>query len=885
MEYKRRQTHNNGILTEWNEILAAGPSQAGGKGWHLAGLARYGLPLPEAIVIPTAFEKEWLLPKQQQLKDRETLRADAPSALEKLRKELLAQPLPAALSSALVKALAEKGWQQLSLAVRSSATGEDSNETSFAGIHLTRLNVRGLETLLSTVREIWASRWSPEAQAYRQRFGIKNSASGMAVVVMPMIAAKASGIAFTCDPRNGRDDRVIIHANWGLGESLVTGQSIGDEAILSVNPRDDLLELQDYKVGVKSSMTLAMDQGTTTAITPVDQATAKVLNPNEVMALGRLARSAALALDFAGAAYDLEWAWDGEHFWLLQARPVTARVRNTYPELLEQPDIWSRGNTGEVMPEPLSALDWSISRRLVNLMLEQNQKIVDFPLLPGAQRAGLFHGRLYLNLSLMQWESYSAFGVLPEAMNSLLGGHQPEIEVTSPTAMEKLVQFQRMLKYVRGSNKRRRNADNVIDTVRHQADVWRKKPLPKEEQALFIALLEQIRYTSSAEHLFFLQVSSGGNLSLLVDLIEKRLPGEGHALAAALLAGGEPTITAQQAHDLAALAYTAKEDAAVRDWFNLAKTGSDWDAGLAAESPFRKQFLSFLEKYGHRAVYESYFRHPRWREAPEYLLESIKGFMAHDLDRLAQQRQQGAEAALQKIEKNTPWWLKPILHRLKNAAIRDTRHREAARSALVALMEPQRRILLSIGAIWQQRGMLRQADEIFNLTLSEIHDAVHNLTPSQGVAARIMDRKKQLTESGTAAAEEVLLRYDDLSKSSQVQPTPAAVEGNRFQGTAVGTGKARGSVRILLTPNEGIRLKPGEILAAPSTDPSWTPLFLKAEGLIMETGGYLSHGAIVAREFGIPAVVNLPGILDCLNTGDMVEVDGFRGQVERLAKG
>jgi pyruvate,water dikinase len=859
--------HN--LLTDWEEVLDAGISRAGGKSWHLAKLAQCGLPVPDAVILAVGMEQAWL---NQAVPDP----GQTPS-----QDRLLQQPLPPAMADQLAGAIEHKGWRRRPLAVRSSATAEDSPQASFAGIHLTRLNVVGLQALLEAVRAVWASRWLPEAIAYRQGIGLTPDAGAMAVLIMPMQSAVASGIAFTCDPLNGRDDQLIIHANWGLGESLVGGHSIGDEARLAIDPQDDRLRLVDYRIGRKEKLCVPINQGTSLIPTPEEQAKRPVLNNHQAVYLGRLLRNAALALDFSNPVYDLEWSWDGEDFQILQARPVTARARNTYPALANQPDIWSRGNTCEVLPDPLSAYDWSASRRLINLMLEQNYKLIHYPTLPGAQRAALINGRLYLNLSLMQWEAYAAFGVTPKAMNSLLGGHQPEIEVAPPGIRDKIATVKRMWHFVLASNRRRRDADKTIREIHAQAVAWRKQALPDSEADLLQRSLQQVRYASSRETLFFLQVSSGGTLSLLVDIIDKHFPGEGHALVAALLAGATPTVTARQAYELAELARNLQQDRIACDWVTKADRSGNWRSELPADNPFRLAFEAFLQRYGHRAVYESYFHQPRWRDAPEYLFDIIRGLLQQDVEGLRQQRLENAQSALRRIRHQLPGWKAPFVASLKKAAVRDGIHREAARSAFVGLMEPQRRILLALGSRWAARRIIDQAEEIFNLTLAEICDAIEGVIDPAGLSARVRERRELLARQQSVKADQVILRHHGDHPSEEAMAEPVVSRGHLFHGTAVGTGKASGIVRILHSPRQGTELKPGEVLVAPTTDPSWTPLFLKARALILETGGYLSHGAIVAREFGIPAVVNLPGILNQLKDGDRVEVDGFLGRVIR----
>ena len=221
---------------------------------------------------------------------------------------------------------------------------------------------------------------------------------------------------------------------------------------------------------------------------------------------------AAIALDYTRPDYDLEWAWDGERFWLLQARPITAAGRCTYPELKSQPDIWTRGNTRDVVPDPLSPLDWGASRRLVNAILGQGFALAGLRLHPGAQRAGLYHGRLYLNLSLMQWEAYATLGMSPEAMNRLIGGHQPEITLPPLTVRKRLAKGINLLRYLLKAPMKRKAGRREVEGVMAQTARWRHQPLPQTDAEYAEVLRSISRYSRSAHGLHFLQ---GSGLSLI----------------------------------------------------------------------------------------------------------------------------------------------------------------------------------------------------------------------------------------------------------------------------------------------------------------------------------------------------------------------------------
>lgn len=863
-------------LLDW-DTAAAQREEAGGKGWQLGLLARYGLPVPDGFVIPASVCRKAV---QEAGIAQLAARGNDDERLAACRDALARYSLPDGFIALLQGELARRGWLDTPLAVRSSATMEDSEQASFAGIHLTRLNVTGMTALLDAVREVWASLWTPQAVAYRERFGIAHADAAMAVVIMPLLPARAAGIAFSCDPRTGRDDRVIVHAHWGLGESLVGGEADGDEYVIHEDLLDTRLSLGGKRIGSKERKTVVQaDGGTRNVDTPRDEAAQQVLDDAQALRLGELVRDAAFALNFGRPFYDVEWVWDGERFWIVQARPVTAMARNTYPAIAAQPTIWTNGNSRDIMPLPMSALDWCGVRRLVNELLEAGYRHAGYPLLPGTQRAGCFHGRLYLNLSLLMWEAWDGFGVAPKIINEMAGGHQPEITVPPDTLRDKLRRIPTFIRFARSTAPVRKHAEQTAAAARTQARKWKDAALPQDPVACHTLLLDRTRAVRDQGALGLMQGSGGASLSMLVGALEKHFPGEANAMAAALLAGGTPSVTAQQGYDLMALAETAARHPEVQAWLTGPDRDDDGWQKLDSSHPFRQEFAAFLDRYGHRGVYESYWRHQRWHEAPGYLLDTIAGLIGTRADDVRARQEKAREQAWQRVRTVMPWHARLLLKFFVHTAMRDSNQRELARSTFAAMSDAVRGQLLHLGRALVERGALADAAHIMELTLSEIGLALRGTTRAEGIANRVADRLAQRTYWETALAPDVI----------QVDGPPLALaastdvsSGKVRIGVAVGAGIARGIARVIRDPREGTRLNQGEILVAPSTDPAWTPLFLKAGGLVMETGGYLSHGAIVAREFAIPAVVNMPGILEQIRDGDVIEVDGSTGRV-RLA--
>lgn len=824
------------------DAAMAAPEQVGGKGRQLGQLQRYGLRVPDFFVIPAVWSSQ------------------------------RGEGVPPALQQLLHAELAARGWLETALAVRSSAVGEDAAAASFAGIYRSCLNVVGAQALVGAVAAVWASLDAPTASAYRQRLEIDGEPA-MAVVVMPLLAAEASGIAFTCDPVNGRDDRMVVHAHWGLGETLVGGEAAGDEYVFAEDSTD-VWRLIECRPGSKATMSVPAPNGGTQRqpVAPA-RAQAQVLDEAQAEALAALLRDAALACDFVQPFYDLEWVWDGAQFWLTQARPVTRRPHYTYPALSGQPAIWTRGNAGEIMPEALQAMDWNFSRRGCNDLLAQGWQLAGYPLLPGIQRAGLFDGRLYLEASILQWEAWDGIGLVPERFNALMGGHQPIIVTAPPSWRERLARIGNTLRYLRHAPAMGRQGDAEVEQARAIARELRDAPLPDDNTDIVALLLRLLRPAREFVGMFFLQGSGGGSLSLLLDTLERAFPGESAAIGSALLAGGEPSVTAQQGYALLDLARLAK---------SIAPGHQPLD-----DPEFACAFASFLDQYGHRGHYETYMRSPRWNEQPECLLEQLPALAEVDAAAMRTRQQAAADAAWQRIRRELPLWYRPLLRAQVKAANRDSNRREAARSAIISLLAAGRRLWLLIGQRLVGEGALDSPEDIFHLMPSEVERYACGSLPLAGLRARLAERSAQFARWQATTPREWLTlapagQMAVAKLPSEYTPSLKMGDGRVFRGVATGTGVARGKVRCLRHPSEGLSLQPGEILVAPSTDPGWMPLFLKAGGLVVETGGYLSHGAIVAREFGLPAVVNLPGILTALRDGDEVEVNGKNGAVRLL---
>lgn len=873
------------LFLNWQDAARLGPGVAGGKGAQLGRLARYGLPVGDGCVITADAYRASMDSALQGAALRACAMPESAqdAELAQLRHRMLARPLPLALDHALDDLLQRKGWQSQALAVRSSAPGEDSAQASFAGIHRSVLNAIGRDALADAVRTVWASLWTPQAVAYRERIGMPHADAAMAVVLMPMVTAMASGVVFTADPRSGREDRMVISGVRGLGEALVSGLVCGEDIVLGT---DDLHEAWTVLERRPASATLALEPALAGGVkqrnlTPVEQS-AQVLDDTQALALGVLAQDVANALDFSAPWYDIEWVWDGQRFHVVQARPITALPWHTYPGLQGQVSMWTNGNSRDVLPHVFDACDLQYWKSGVNLLLEAGLKASGYTVLAGIQRCALFMGRVYYNASVMQWEAYDCIGMPPQMVNRWLGGHQSEIQVPPLKLRHKLSHLARTLRFLTRESALRRKGLAESQRIFVEASEWRKTDVSAHSDTVLIERSTDLGAAIYRRNsgLSFMQCAGGSPLELVkrLDLI---FPDEGNSLAAALIADGIPTVTAQQGYDLLQLASLARKEPHAAQWL-LAGHEAEREC-LPADSAFHAAFTEFLDRYGHRGVYETYTRTPRWREDPSYLLASIAGLLDADVQDIYRRQRQALQTTWARIATRTSFAQRWGIHILVRMANRENRHRELARSSFTAVRECARLITLEIGRRLVARGLLNQFVEVFHLTTTEQTSALRGELLRDAIQARIADRIKMAAHWDANPAPDVIFGG---GKSAPLAPAATELEpahdADSWRGLAVGSGYSQGTVRVVTHPSQHANLQRGEILVAPSTDPSWVPLFLKAGGVILETGGYLSHGAIVAREFGLPAVVNLPGIMAQLRDGDVVTVDGQRGLVVRL---
>ncbi len=877
-------------LLNWDEASQFGVQVVGGKGWNLGCLARYGFRVPKGGVLTIQAYDAFI--KQNGLQDMignilespSTGKIDEPEfkgSLVQLREKIIEGTIPQQIADDLTIKLSNQGILERPLAVRSSASAEDSIKMSFAGIHESFLNILGIENILDAIKDCYASLWTPRAVAYRRQMNIDSEMS-QAVVIMEMVEAQSAGVAFTCDPHTGREDIFVVNANFGLGESVVNGAIEPDTYYLDSSAYRVVPRLKAKNIGSKQGMTKTGAGGGTNLVLGDNLASQQVLSDEGIERLGLLMMRVFESLGDCEEHQDVEWAFDGQDFILLQARPVTVLPSYTFEELKNRTQVWSNGNYRDAVPMVISPLHRRVMKNIIDTIQYTSFSESGYRIPEGFQFSRFFKGRLYCNMSALQWAHNDSTGMLPQNFNPFWGGHQPEIEIADNDPFKGEIGLERQQRALKGISLMREAAAEASGTfaaVNRSIESLIGSGFDRISDRCFIDKYNELGLIikSYCEKYSFLSGVGTWKMMLLLQKLTGYLGPGIMIVLNGLMVGGKAGITsADHGYRLMELAQLACRDEAVIQYFDGNNLNSRfWEEDLPDSSDFKKKFRDFIKEYGHRAVYELDIINPRWEEDPSYLMDIIKSTMA---DANSEQWKVGQkekfEQAWREVTAKVPndelaEIRKGIREAQEGAAVR-----EMTKSLLVLALKPYRLMALELGKRLTQRGIIKKQNDIFYCSWSDLVSILDGDWNGKGLRILVAARKASQREKEALNPPDVILGEEPVYSESF-----SLGSGDFLPGVAAVGGKACGIARLIRHPEEGNRLQPGDILVAPSTDPGWTPLFLKACAIVMETGGYLSHGSIVAREFGVPAVVNVPGVMRIIKDGQKIVVDGDEGKV------
>jgi phosphohistidine swiveling domain-containing protein len=856
------------LIVDLAELSADRVGDAGGKAANLGELIRAGFDVPPGFCVTTEAYRRAVRGT--------TVESGSATDGRAARSAVLAAPIPESVEDAVRGAyarLASAGDGRV--AVRSSATAEDLPGASFAGQQDTYLNVAGIVEVLDAMHRCWASLWTDRAVAYRAAQGIDGSGVALAVVVQRMVDAESAGVLFTADPVTGRRRQAVLDAARGLGDAVVSG---------AVDP-------DHFVVDTATGRILDRRRGR-----PAEHETAS-LTDAQVRSLASLGDRVE---DAFGSPQDIEWAVDaGGRIWLTQSRPITTLYpvpARTAPLPGDDTRVYFCVSLAQGLHRPVTPMGIAAFRLIgsgfLDLVGRRPGRILDGP--GGFAIAG---HRIFVDATPLV---RSAVGreIMPRALDVM--------EARSAVVLRGLFTDPRF-SVLPGSRRRfALPALRLAARIRLPFIVGQALVSPAAAQRRVRRLVKEVRARD---------IPSGGDIASRVDgvvdmlframpLAPRSLPGAAVGFAMLGLArwllrdSAEPgdlqtvlrsapnNVTTEMDLDLWRVAVSARDDADSASAL-AARTARDLADGYRAGSlpaVLQRSMAEFLGRYGQRAVAEVDLGMPRWSDDPAHLFGVLSGYLRLDAEAATPEAHFAAGAHDARTMMLTLVRRARRRSRIRAAAVRFCLRRaralagmrEMPKFLIITAMGRARRVMLEVGRELAESSRIAEPEDVFFLDFDETR-----------LAAAGADLRATITQRREAYDSELRRRHvprvllsDGTELEALASPQAAEAEGG-LRGTPASAGIVTAPARVILDP-VGARLEPGEILVAPSTDPGWTPLFLTAGGLVMEMGGANSHGAVVAREYGIPAVVGVPRATEAIATGAEVTVDGAGGVVTLL---
>jgi phosphoenolpyruvate synthase/pyruvate phosphate dikinase len=871
---------------------------AGGKGVNLVHLVQAGFSVPPGFIVATAAYNAFVAANDLSNWILETVGSalpNDPQALEALSAAIRARfaeaRVPPNIANAIGNAYAALGSPPV--AVRSSATAEDLPGVSFAGQQDTYLNIVGEKALLKAVADCWSSLWTARAIGYRARNGFSHTDVSLAVVVQEMVDSQTSGVLFTANPLTGRRTETVIEATLGLGEALVSGQVDPDHYLV-----DEAGHVREKTLGIKALAIHMREGGGTTAIEE-DAGKHQALPDEAILELVQLGRRVA---DLFGTPQDIEWARVNGHCYLLQSRPITT----LYPL------------PAGIAPKPLRVMaSFGAVQGMLDPMTPIGQDAMRVAFVGAAQLFGrdyteetqpilrLAGERLWIDIT----------GLARNRVGQRLAlAALPFVDPVAAQALRRVIEDGR---FSSPGNLRLRTILQMLRLLVPMAiraartllrpDIARER-MDQQIEALVAGfegrmasttdLQARVRLIRHMGHQVFQYVipqfvprfgSGMATLNLLRVLASDLPDGESNVLA--LTRGLPHNVTTEMDLALWQTAQTIRADpnaAAHFDQVDAETLAAEYMQGQLPEHA-QTTVAVFLARYGVRGLAEIDLGRPRWREDPTPVMQVLQSYLqiktaerAPDVafERGRAAAKAGIEQLASAVRQTRGGWFKSRLvrwaaHRMRALA----GLRESPKFAAVRIFGIMRVALLENGQTFVEKGMLSKPEDVCFLYMAELEALAAG---QQRDWARLVQERRQ-----TYARERLRRQIPQLLLSdgqafyesgSRTQQDDASI----ITGSPVSPGVVEDTVRVVLDPH-GTQLAPGEILVCPGTDPSWTPLFLAASGLVMEVGGMMTHGSVVAREYGIPAVVGVHEATRRLHTGQRIRVDGNTGQIVILA--
>ena len=896
----------------------------GGKGANLARLVRSGFPVPDGFLIPTAAYLDYVTSndlKKRILSRLTNLLFDEPAASQEasadIRAWFLVEKTDGEWTSSIRRAYADLGGGPV--AVRSSATAEDLPDMSFAGQQETYLNIVGEQMLFEAIVNCWSSLWTERAISYRSRNSISHEDVALSVIVQIMVQSKASGVLFTANPLTGKRSETAIDATLGLGEALVGGLVEPDHYVVDTISGEII-----HKTLGKKALTIRGVVGGGVVTEDADAGEQQAIPDETILQLTKLGQRVTALVN---SPQDIEWAWSEGQLHLLQSRPITS----LYP-IPDVPTNPLRVFISFAVIQGLLAPVTPLGQDVMKLVFAGGAKVFKFDLTQETQRVLFSAGeRLWIDTTPLLRNSLG---------RKILGGALPAVAPGVAQTLDLLLDDPR-LAVGRGGirfSTFRRLAGFLLPSMVRVIRLWLTPEQGRERVTRLMddtvlqaktrsevsgdtqeVLAQRLKILHSARDIFPDVAIPQGVTPIVAGMVPffgimrrfgaQAAEASGNpAFAQAYLeiARGLPhNVTTEMDLALWGVAQTILASPDSSKMFEETSASDLAAQYLQANLPSRVQesIDVFFERYGARGVGEIDIGLPRWGENPTHIMQVLQSYLRiKDPDKApdavfahaAESAEETAAHLESAVRQMHGGFIKSRLLRWAVSRYRALAGmREAPKFFAIRMMGIVRQGLLQSGQELVDVGYLEQRDDLFFLSIRELDELneamiksknrpsteqnepdLHTLT--QAIQVRIAERRAKYQREHLRKQIPRVLLSDGMTYYEGVR-APDGQEGVII-GDPVSPGVVEGTARVIFDPHSS-QLTPGEILVCPGTDPAWTPLFLSASGLVMEVGGMMTHGSVVAREYGIPAVVGVHQATERIKTGQRLRVNGSTGEI------
>lgn len=871
-------------------------SIVGGKGANLGDMAQAGFPIPSGFCITVEAFQQFISTSNQMdyfFEILSLINHDDWENIQTLGKQIRDHILTLSMNDTIQKQIID-AWTKLgdthSYAVRSSATAEDLPTASFAGQQETYLNVKGQDQLLEAVKKCWASLFTDRAIVYRAHNGFDHRSVSLSVIVQQMVFPDVSGIMFTADPITGHRHTVSIDAGFGLGEAFVSGMVTPD----LYKVRDDQIIYKQIATKEKGIFPLSAGGTELRELLPERQ-NQQALSDQKIRELAELGRK--IQKHF-GSEQDIEWCLCGEQIYILQSRPITS----LYPVPTAWDDqyrIYYCIGHQQMMTDYMKPLGISVWRTMIpygkQSIRSESEVLVDIG------------GRLFMDIS--------GFMYIKAIRRKIPNDSTMDAGVSALKKAVKREEFEKRAP-------KRGNLRYFLRTYKSMFGLFAKMipPLIKvmhfDDPNLLLGRAkssyqhnlnhckQEIFRRSGVDRIKYIQETLGRNFAspksfgytliytyagfvALASLEKKVKKWLGKELDPAIHKSPPGNVTSEMGLRMGDLADTARNYPQVIEYLEQA-TNNTFSKGLQeidGGEKFLAEWNRFIEKYGMRGPGEIDISRVRYQEAPTMLIPSILSHIKSNTPQEHRKRfEQGEQEANEAIHslltqiKALPGGARKAkkISRLITIYRNTVGIREFPKYIMILYFDLFKQAILEEGTQLAQQGTIENTEDIFYLSLDEIISLLENHLPE--VKKLIQSRKEIETHYRKLTPPRIMTSDGEIftpEQNNEHAPSGALI------GIPVSSGVTEGYVKVVHSLEDG-QLNKGEILVAPYTDPGWTPLFQSAKALVTEVGGMMTHGSVVAREYGIPAVVSVENATKRLKDGQYIRVDGTNGYVEIL---